>query len=114
MNQRIWMPYLRQEGVQNIAGFYFQAGCINAGMAADKGMAGNNILINKQFYPVFGVVHQSQDTDGTGGDIQKPFHILFFSKGKAGTADLFGKLRRMKLFLPRHQQKVEGGFLGIA
>ena len=82
MNQRIWMPYLRQEGVQNIAGFYFQAGCINAGMAADKCMAGNNIFINKQFYPVFGVVHQSQDTDGTGGDIQKPFQEVFWALHK--------------------------------
>jgi len=48
MNQRIWMPYLRQEGVRNIAGFYFQAGCINAGMTADKGMSGH--CIKKYFF----------------------------------------------------------------
>ena len=59
----------------------------------------DNILVNQKANPVFPIVHQSQNTDRAGGNIEKLFHEFRAGKGKACAADLFGKPCRLEFFM---------------
>ena len=78
---------------------------------AAKEPAVQYILINQQPDPVFLIVHQAQDRDGTRRKVHELFHEIRFPKGKAGASNLFGKHGGLELFIPWHEKQVELGFL---
>lgn len=57
----------REELFQQVGSKELQAGGVNAGMAANIFMAANNRLVDQQLDLVGMVIHQPQDTYGTGG-----------------------------------------------
>ena len=63
---------------------------------------------------MFLVIHETQNTERTGGDIQIFFHVLSVSKGKPGRADLGGEFFGFKGFITGHHQQVEAGTLPVA
>ena len=83
-------------------------------MTSDKFMMFDNILVNQKANPIFLIVHQSQNTDRAGSNIEKLFHEFRTSKGKAGAAYLFGQPRCLEFFMTGHHEKVEICFLSIA
>lgn len=102
----------RENFIQQVLGAQLQAGGVNAGMAADEFVV-QHCFVDQQADTVFLVVHQTQDTDGAGGDIQVFFHELRFSEGQAGASDLLGKNGCLELFCAGEEQEIKGGFLGV-
>ena len=58
-----------QKLVQNIPGAKLQTGSVDAGMAAYV-FAGNHIFVYQKLHPVFFIVHEAQEGDGSGCEIQ--------------------------------------------
>ena len=92
------MIHRRQDPVHQIIGTKPQAGGVDAGVAAEV-FTLQHILINKQLHLLFPVVHQPQNADGAGGDVQQPLHMLRAGKGKAGGADLLAQCAGLKLLI---------------
>lgn len=99
---------------QNVGCPDFQAGCVDAWVAADKFMSLDNLLVYEKLNLVFPVIHKAKNTDGTRSDIKKFLHVFRLGKGQAGTADLAGKNRGFEFFLAGHHQQIESGSLCIA
>ena len=59
------------------------------------------------------VVHQAQDADGAGGDVQQLQHLLGRGKGQPGGADLLGEELGLEGLLAGHDQQVHLGLLAV-
>lgn len=114
VHKRIGMVDGRKKNIQKIQGTDFQAGGIDAGMAADVFMTIDYRPVDQKLYLVFPVIHQTQNADRTWGNVQIFFHIFFAGKGQAGAADLAGQNGGFEFLHSRHHEKIEFGFLGIA
>jgi len=90
-----------------------QAGGVDTGVAADV-FALENILIDQKLHMVFLVVHQAQNAQGAGSDVQKLLHIFRGRKGQPGGADLLGKILGLEGLVSGHQKQVERGALPVA
>jgi len=104
----------RENGFQQIPGPKLQAGGVDAGVAAEKFVAFQYIPVDEQPYPILMVVHQAQNADRAGGNVQKLFHIFRTGEGEAGASNLPGENCGFKFLPAWHHQQVEGGFLRIA
>ena len=91
----------------------FQAGGVDAGMAADIRLF-QEILVNKQLNVMLLVIHQTEDAYRARGDVQVFFHISLISKGKSGYAKLRGNFLGFEFFVSGKKEKVEVGLLAIA
>lgn len=100
--------------------FFHQICCeeLHAG-GVDTGVAGKKLLIfyclpiNQKLNLMLCIIHQPQDADRTGSNIQEPLHILRPSKRQPGTADLLRQYRCAEFFLAGNQQQVKPGFLAV-
>ena len=111
--KRILVPQSGKDFIQQITGSDFQAGSVDTGVTAEVFIL-QHISVNRQPDTVFCIVHQPQNTDGTGGDVEKLFHKFSRCKGQSGAAHLFGENGCFELFFTRRQQKVKICLLGIA
>lgn len=107
------MPHGRDHLIDQIFGLQTQAGGVDAGVHTHK-FTLQYILVDEQLYPVFLIIHQSQDTHGAGGDVQKLLHILRRSKGQSGGTDLAGEFAGFELLGARDHQQVKVGTLPVA
>ena len=107
------MPQSGKDFIQQITGSDFQAGSVDTGVTAEVFIL-QHISVNRQPDTVFCIVHQPQNTDGTGGDVEKLFHKFSRCKGQSGAAHLFGENGCFELFFTGRQQKVKVCLLGIA
>ena len=82
-------------------------------MAADV-LPFQHVLVHEKLYMVLPVVHQPQDADGAGGDVQKLLHILRRGKAQAGGADLLGENTGLKMFVPGEHQQIKVRTLPVA
>ena len=95
----------------------FQAGGVDAGMAADIRLF-QEILVNKQLNVMLLVIHQTEDAYRARGDVQVIFAIIksHFTKGnsRSGYAKLRGNFLGFEFFVSGKKEKVEVGLLAIA
>lgn len=82
-----FMADVRQEDVEDIIRLYFQAGRIDAGMAAEVN-AFPDFPVYKKPDLVFRIVHQPHDADGAGFAIQVSDDVLPVGKGQPGAVYL--------------------------
>ena len=114
LHQRVGVMDRGEEFFQKAGGRKLQAGCVDAGMAADVRVIFQNIPVDQETHTVFFVIHKAQDADRSGGKVQKLFHKFRLGKRKPGASDLLGQGGGAEFFAAGHHQKIEGSFLGIA
>ena len=66
----------REKFFQNIVGFHFQAGCVDARVTAEI-LVLHHILVDEQLHAIVRVIHKPQDSDGAGGQVKKLLHVFF-------------------------------------
>ena len=81
------MFHSRNDLLQQIFRAKPQARGIDSGMAADI-RSSEHVLVDKELYPVFLVIHKSQHAHGARRDIQKLFHLSIFCERESCRADL--------------------------
>ena len=87
----------RKKYIQHISGLHTQAGCIDAGMAAQQPTFCYR-PVDEQLHMVVLVVHQAHYGDGSGRNIQMLFHVAWIGERQAGRADGMGQILRFKSF----------------
>ena len=88
MHYRIWVLYIWKKFLQQVCGADAQTGSIDTWMAANVLVMVDHISINEKSYPVVLIIHQSQNADGAGGDVEELFHVFRLGKRQTRGADL--------------------------
>ena len=82
-------------------------------MAADV-LPFQHVLVHEKLHMVLPVVHQPQNADGAGGDVQKLLHILRRGKAQAGGTDLLGEDAGFEMLVPGQHQQIKLRTLPVA
>lgn len=104
---------IRKKLFRDIRGFYFQARCIYARMAAHVFIR-QNILVYIKLHAVFSIVHKTEHGNTAGCNTEKSLHIFRRGKAQAGTAYQTRKILCREAFVACHQQKVKLRFAAVA
>ena len=73
-----------------------------------------HVLVHEKLHTVLPVIHQPQNADGAGGDVQKFLHILRRGKAQAGGTDLLGEDAGFEMLVPRQHQQIKLRTLPVA
>ena len=102
-----------QKTLQHIGGAEADTAGVDAGVTAEIFLL-VHIPIDEQMHPVFPIVGQTHDGDGSRRQIQIVPHMIFIRKGKAGASDLGGQFLGFERLVPGHQEQIKGAPVAVA
>ena len=90
-----------------------EGGRVDAGVAAD-GFRGGDGAVDDELDGVVRVVHEAEDADGAGGDIEIFLHIRRVGEGQARHAELLRQVPGLEDLLPFQHEQVKLRLLPVA
>ena len=89
------MAHGRNQLCQHILSSQPQTGCVDTGVTANK-FSPQHIFVNKQLDPVVLIVHQTENAQRAGRNVQKLLHIFAGGEREPGGADLLREFFGLK------------------
>ena len=90
-----------------------QGGGVDAGVAAEE-LTLQDILIHQQLYHMLPIVHQAQNAQRTGSNVQIFFHILCRGKRKPRRTYLGRQILGLERLVPGKKEQIESRTLPVA
>ena len=100
------------DGAGQIAGGDGEGGGVQAGVEADLGPVQHR-AVDDQTDALVRVVHQTQNAQRAGGDIQQGLHLFVGCEAQPRAAQSLGEILGLEDLVALHEQQIEVGLLAV-